>query len=74
MEEDTRLYLLNATNQPNFTREEEFIKLVINVEAEKPSTDLFWFLFEVVSSLSTFLLYHFIMHNYDHLYDLRYPT
>ena len=48
MEEDTRLYLLNTTNQPNFAREEEFIRLVIHVEAEKPSTDLFWFLFEVV--------------------------
>jgi hypothetical protein len=51
MEEDTRLYLLNTTNQSSYTREEEFIRLVINVEAEKPSTDLFWFLFEVVCDL-----------------------
>lgn len=48
MEEDARLYLSNATNHSNYAKEEEFIKLVINVEAEKPSTDLFWFLFEVV--------------------------
>jgi hypothetical protein len=36
MEEDPRLYLLNITSQSNFAREEEFIKLLINVEAENP--------------------------------------
>ncbi len=48
MEEDSRLYVLNSINPANFSGEEEFIRLLINVEAEKPSTDLFWFLFEVV--------------------------
>lgn len=71
MEEDRRLYLLSASNPHNNTSEEEFIRLVINVEAEKPSTDLFWFLFEVVSVIIKFeyifyvhtLLYLFICNN-----------
>lgn len=39
----------------SFDKEEDFIRHLQNVEGEKPSKDLFWFLFEAVS---------IIVHNY----------